>query len=214
MTPSSVATSGSRLLPVHKGRAAVVIASFVVALYVVEGLDQLVFGGMLDLGGIVPRRVEGLDGVLFSPLLHAGWAHLVANTLPLLVFGFLVLAEGFVRFVAVTAVVWLLGGAGTWLTGSGLTVGASGLIFGWLAFLLVRGFFARSGRQILLAVVLFVVYGGVLLGVLPGTPGVSWQAHLFGALAGIVAARTIASAERTRSPRPARGPVVGPPTGS
>lgn len=211
MTAPAPAPSGPRLLPAHKKQAALLIASFVVLLYVVEGLDQLVFGGALDLGGIEPRELDGLDGILFSPLLHAGWAHLVANTLPLLLFGFLAMAGGIGQFVAVTALIWLLGGAVTWLTGSGLTVGASGVIFGWLAFLLVRGFFARSGRQIVLAVVLFAVYGGVLLGVLPGTPGVSWQAHLFGALAGVLAARLTASADRARRPR---GEVVPPPIGS
>ena len=188
----------SRVLPVRPLRAAVLIGAFTALLYVIEAVDQFAFDGTLDADGIVPRRLDGLDGILWSPLLHHGWGHLVANTLPFLVFGFLVLAGGLGQFVAVTAVVWLLGGFLTWLTGSGLTVGASGVIFGWLAFLLVRGFFARSVPQILLAAVLFVLYGGVLWGVLPSAPDVSWQAHLFGALAGVLAARLVASADRPR----------------
>ena len=190
--------SGVRILPARPARAALVILAFAALLYVVEALDQVVYHGTLDVDGIIPRRVDGLDGILWSPLLHYGWAHLVANTLPLLILGFLAMAGGLGQFAAVTAVVWLLGGFLTWLTGSGLTVGASGVIFGWLAFLLVRGFFARSASQILLAVVLVAVYGGVLWGVLPGTPGVSWQAHLFGFLAGVLAARLVASADRPR----------------
>jgi membrane associated rhomboid family serine protease len=111
-----------------------------------------------------------------------------------------VLANGIRRFVLVTAMIWVLSGLGVWLTApyGSVTVGMSGVIFGWLTYLLVRGFFARSGTQILLAVVVFFLWGGILLGVLPGQQGVSWQGHLFGALAGIVAAWFVAR----RSPRP------------
>ena len=109
------------------------------------------------------------------------------------------LANGFGRFVAVTAVIWLLGGLGVWLTApeGSVTIGMSGVIFGWLVYLLVRGFFAHSGTQILLAVVLFFFWGGILLGVLPGQPGVSWQGHLFGALAGVLAPWPMAPRRRT-----------------
>ena len=90
--------------------------------------------------------------------------------------------------------IWVLGGLGVWLTApdGSVTIGMSGVIFGWLTYLLVRGFFARSGTQIVLAVVLFLLWGGILLGVLPGQPGVSWQGHLFGALAGVFAAWLVA----------------------
>ena len=103
---------------------------------------------------------------------------------------------------------WLTGGGG-----SGYHIGASGLIFGWLVFLLTRGFFARSGLQILLAVGLFFVWGGILFGVLPGQPGISWQAHLFGALAGLLAARLVAGADRRRgTPRLDSAPCLPDPT--
>ena len=202
------------MFPAHPLRAAIGMFCFLALLWVIEAVDQFAFGGSLDQDGIVARQVDGLDGILWAPLLHAGWAHLVANSLPFFVLGFLVLAGGVVQFVAVTALVWLLGGFLTWLTGFGVTIGASGVIFGWLAFLLFRGVFARSGRQIALAVVLLLLYGGVLWGVLPGTPGVSWQAHLFGALSGVVAARLVASADRrSRSADPPDGPVSPYPTG-
>jgi membrane associated rhomboid family serine protease len=188
-------------------RAAIGMVVFLAVLWLIEAADQFVFGGALDQDGIEPRRVDGLVGILWAPLLHAGWAHLIANSLPFVILGFLVLAGGLGQFIAVTALVWLLGGFLTWLTGGfGVTIGASGVIFGWLAFLLFRGFFARSGRQIALALVLLVLYGGVLWGILPGAPGVSWQAHLFGALSGVLAARLVTSADR----RTARG---SPPTG-
>lgn len=181
--------------------AAETIGGFVALLYAVELVDTLL-GNRLDAAGVRPRDAEGLDGILFGPLLHGGWGHLVANTGPLLVFGFLILLAGIARWVLVTAVVWLVGGAGVWLTGGESTVhlGASVLAFGWLVFLLVRGLFSRSARQILLGVVLLVMYGGLLWGVLPGAPGVSWQGHLFGASGGLLAAWWLGRRDR-RPPR-------------
>ena len=185
--------SSTRILPARPLQALGTMLAFTTLLWVLEFYDAAT-GERLDQDGIVPRTTDGLEGILWAPLLHGGFAHLIANTLPFLIFGFLVLANGLRRFVTVTAVVWLLGGLGVWLTApdNSVTVGMSGVIFGWLMYLLVRGFFARSGTQILLAVVLFFVWGGVLLGVLPGQPGVSWQGHLFGALAGVLAAWMVA----------------------
>lgn len=187
----------SRVLPAAPLRALVGMTLLTAMLFVVEFAD-LATGEQLEQNGIVPRELDGLDGVLWAPLLHDDWAHLVANALPFLVFGFLALAGGLRQFLAVTATIWLLGGLGVWLVGpEGTThIGASGVIFGWLVFLLVRGFYARSAAQIALAVVLFVFWGGMLFGVLPGQPGVSWQGHLFGALAGWFAARVVARADR------------------
>ena len=186
-----------RVFPAQPLRAAGAMLSFTAVLWVLEFYDQLT-GQRLDQDGIVPRTTTGLEGILWAPLLHGGWAHLIANTLPFLIFGFLVLANGIGRFVAVTAIVWLLGGLGVWLTAAdnSVTIGMSGVIFGWLTYLLVRGFFARSAAQIVLAVVVFLFWGGILLGVLPGQEGVSWQGHLFGALAGVLAAWLVAPRRR------------------
>ena len=169
--------------------AALVIVAFVALLYGVELVDSLV-GHRLDGFGVRPRQEDGLDGIAFAPLLHLGWAHLLANTLPLLVFGFLILLAGVTRWLAVTAVVWVVGGVGTWLTGQpdSVHIGASVVAFGWLVYLLLRGVFSRRVGQVLLGLVLLLVYGGLLLGVLPGQPGVSWQGHLFGAVGGGLAA--------------------------
>ena len=177
--------SVARVLPPHPVFAALVMLAFTALLYVIELVDQLT-GESLDGDGIVSRSLPGLAGILWAPLLHGGWPHLLANTVPFLVFGFLAMAGGVAQWVMVTATIWLLSGLGVWLVGppNTSTIGASGVIFGWLVFLLARGFFARSLRQIALAVVLFAIWGSVLLGVLPGAPQVSWQGHLFGALAG------------------------------
>lgn len=203
MTAPAPRRSIARVLPPQPARAAVTMLVSVALLYVVEIAD-VVSRQTLQRNGIVPRDTGDLDGIVWSPLLHDDWAHLAANTLPLLVFGFLAMAGGIRQFVLVTATIWLLGGLGVWLTGDpgSYHIGASGIVFGWLAFLLSRGFFARSGRQIALAVVLFLIWGGVLFGVLPGQPGISWQAHLFGALAGVLAAWLVARADQPVVPAP------------
>lgn len=186
--------------------AAQVIAGFVALLYVVELVDTLM-GHRLDGAGVRPREVDGLDGIVFAPLLHYGWAHLVANTVPLLVFGFLILLAGVARWLAVTGVVWVVGGVGTWLTGQPHTLhlGASVLAFGWLVYLLLRGIFSRNASQVALGVILLLVYGGVLWGILPGQPGISWQGHLFGALGGALAAWWFGARDRTRTTYAAGG---------
>jgi membrane associated rhomboid family serine protease len=190
----------ARVLPRNPVSSALFMVVLTAGLYVIEAVD-VVTGGALERNyGIEPLAVHGLDGLLFAPLLHGDWAHLIANTVPFLVLGFLAMAGGFRQFMVVTATIWVLGGLGVWLTGGfgpGYHIGASGLIFGWLVFLLTRGFFARSGLQILMAVGLFLVWGGILFGVLPGQPGVSWQSHLFGALAASRAASRPARADRS-----------------
>ncbi len=195
-------------------RAAVVIVGFVGSLYVIEGVDAVLSAdrpagaaGQLDAGGIEPREVDGLDGILWAPLLHGGWDHLLANTLPLLVLGFLVLLSGIGRGIAATAIVWVVAGVGTWLTGSAgsVHVGASSLVFGWLTYLICRGWFARNVGQIVLGVVIFLFYGSMLWGVLPSDPLISWQGHLFGAVGGVLAGWVLSGDERRRR----RGASVG-----
>lgn len=181
------------------------ILTFVALLYLVELIDQLSHHS-LDVNGIRPETTDGLWGIIFAPLLHANWQHLAANTIPLLVLGFLMTLAGLSRFVWATAIVWILGGFGTWVIGNwgsscGPTdhIGASGLIFGYLAFLLVFGLFVRRIWDIVIGVVVLFFYGGVLLGAMPvlGTcGGVSWQGHLCGALAGVVAAYLLSAPER------------------
>ena len=181
------------------------ILTFVSLLYLVELIDQLM-GHSLDGNGIRPLETDGLWGIIFAPVLHANWQHLAANTVPLLVLGFLMTLAGLSRFVWATAIVWILGGFGTWLIGNwgsncGETdhIGASGLIFGWLAFLLVFGIFVRRFWDIIIGLVVLFAYGGVLLGAMPVLGvcgGVSWQGHLCGAVAGVVAAYILSAPER------------------
>lgn len=182
-------------------RAAAYAGGFVVLLWMIEFVDY-VLGNSLDDEGVRPRDDEGLIGIVFAPLLHAGWDHLIANTLPLLVLGFLVFLSGIGRALAATAVIWVVGGLGTWLIAPEHTVhiGASVIVFGWLTYLILRGIFARSEVQIALGAVVLVLYGGALIGVLPGQPGVSWQGHLFGAIGGGLAAWWLAPDQRRHAP--------------
>lgn len=199
--PSRRSDPAKRVFPANLKAASVVALGFTVLLYLVEVVD-VILPADLDLGGIVSREFSGLDGVLWSPLLHYGWDHLIANTVPVLLFAFLAMSSGISQWVAVTSTIWLFSGLAVWLLGppNALTVGASGLAFGWLAYLLVRGVFNRAAGQLVLAAILLFLYGGMLFGVLPGERGVSWQGHLFGALAGVLAAWLVARADRGSAP--------------
>ena len=182
--------------------AAIATLAFVAALWAIELVD-VALSNRLDGWGIRPRSGEGLLGILAAPLLHGGWDHLSANTVPALVLGFLTLATGVARGLAATAVIWVLGGLAVWLVaGSGsVHLGASGLVFGWITYLLVQGFVDHKPWEIVIGIVVLLVYGGVLWGVLPGQPGVSWQGHLFGAVAGVVAAFAVSERGFSRSRR-------------
>ena len=154
-----------------------------------EEVVDTAMDGRLDRFGIRPRQLDGLDGIVFSPFLHGGFGHLIANSLPFLLMGGAICLGSTARFVQVTVVVGVIGGVGTWLTGPNHSVhiGASGLVFGYLTYLISRGVFARKVTYILGGIVTFMIYGGVLWGLLP-RPGISWQGHLFGAIGGVVAA--------------------------
>ena len=216
--------AGYRAAPQGKKRPAwmtggVAILSFVTLLYIVEVFNQL-SGDRLDNNGIRPLETDGLIGILFAPLLHANWQHLIANTVPALVLGFLMTLAGMSRFIFATAIIWIVGGAGTWLIGNvGNScggepdiIGASGLIFGWLTFLLVFGFFTRKVWEIVVGLVVLFVYGTVLFGALPqvGCTGISWQGHLCGAIAGVFAAYLLSGPERKARELRKRG--VTPPS--
>ncbi|MBH0776856.1 rhomboid family intramembrane serine protease [Nocardia bovistercoris] len=187
-------------------RAGAVILGFVGSLYLIEGVDQI-DDRRLDQAGIKPHELDGLSGIVWAPVLHQGWDHLMSNTLPLLILGFLVLLSGILRGLAATAVIWVVAGLGTWLTGASGTVhiGASSLVFGWLTYLICRGWFARNVGQILIGLVVGAVYGSLLWGVLPGQPGISWQGHLFGAMGGVLAGWVLSGDAR----RKRRGDEVG-----
>ncbi len=166
-----------------------IVIAVVAVLWIVEIVDVVLLDDALERQGIQPRQLRGLDGILLAPFLHNGFGHLIANTLPLAVLTALVLVRGVPRWIEVSAIVIVAGGLATWvLARSANHIGASGVVFGYLGFLLAAGFFERSLRAIALGIVTGLAYGGLLWGVLPTRPGISWESHLFGLLAGGLAA--------------------------
>jgi membrane associated rhomboid family serine protease len=176
--------------PVLRGFA--LVAGMAAVMWVVEIADQ-VADGRLDSHGIEPREVDGLDGVVFAPFLHAGWDHLIGNTIPFLLLGFAIALGGIARVATVTLIVAVVGGLGTWLVAPANTVhiGASGIVFGYAAYLVARGIYSRSPVQIALGVLVLAVWGTTLLRGLVPEDGISWQGHLFGAVGGVLAARLL-----------------------
>ncbi|MEO1549879.1 MAG: rhomboid family intramembrane serine protease [Pseudomonadota bacterium] len=168
------------------------LALFVLVLWGIQTLNWLMGYGLNPTFGLIPRHMVGLDGIVGMPFLHGSFAHLMSNTPPLVLMGSLLAATATRALVAVNAIIVVLGGAAVWLLGSpAVHVGASGLVFGWFGFLVARGVVDRSPTTLGAAAVVGLLYGSLILGVLPGQPGVSWEAHLFGAIAGVVAALTL-----------------------
>jgi membrane associated rhomboid family serine protease len=167
------------------------VAAMAALMWVVEVVDLV--AGNLDSAGIRPRDPEGLTGIAVAPFLHGGFGHLIANTVPFLLLGAAIALSGLARIVAVTAIVAVVGGLGTWLTApaGSVTIGASGLVFGFAAYLVARGAFSRKPLHLAAGLVVPAVSGATLLLSLVPTPGISWQGHLFGAIGGIVAARVL-----------------------
>ncbi|WP_269047906.1 rhomboid family intramembrane serine protease [Paenarthrobacter sp. Z7-10] len=166
-----------------------VVAAGTALLYLIQLIHVLTGPLLIRTLGIFPRQPQSLPDILSAPLLHAGWLHLMANTVPFVVFAFLTFLAGLRPFLVALAMSWLVSGLTVWLIGGGITVGISGVIFGLFAFLLVRGFLNRAWPQILLALVLLACYGGILWGLLPTVASsISWQGHLGGAVGGVLAA--------------------------
>ena len=178
------------------------LAGFVGALWTLQAVNWATGYRLNPAFGLIPREVAGLDGIVGMPLLHGSFGHLASNTPPLLVMGALLAATATRALIAVNAIIVGAGGAGVWVFGStAVHIGASGLVFGWLGFLVARGLVDRSPATLAAALLVGVLYGAMIWGVLPGRPGVSWEAHLFGALAGVAAAfviRTHVHAPRVR----------------
>jgi membrane associated rhomboid family serine protease len=162
---------------------------WVALLWVLEVVDTATHGS-LDTYGLSPRRFGELRDVIPMAFLHHGFEHLASNSVPLLVLGFLAALAGLRRFVAVVFTIMVVSGLGVWLTAPDHTntVGASGVIFGLLGYLLVRGFVDRRAVDVVVGLVVLVVYGSALWGVLPTDPSISWQGHLFGLIGGVLAA--------------------------
>ena len=168
------------------------VAVMVAIMWVLEIYDQLT-GESLDQYGIEPHDVDGLGGILLAPFLHAGFGHLIGNTVPFVLLGLTIALGGVVRVAATTAIVVLVAGFGTWLIAPSGTdhIGASGVVFGYATYLVARGVYSRRPLHLGVGLVVLGVYGTTLLFALIPRDGISWQGHLCGGIGGIVAARVL-----------------------
>src|SRR3954451_3272221 len=174
-----------------RAQALVVVAGLVAVMWVVEVIDQVFSGADLDQYGIRPHDApDGLIGIATAPFLHAGFGHLIGNTVPFLVLGAMIALSGLARVVSATLIVALVGGLGVWLFAPTGTdhIGASGIVFGYAAYLIARGIFSRNMLHLGVGIVVVAIYGSTLLFGLAPRDGISWQGHLFGAVGGVVAA--------------------------
>jgi membrane associated rhomboid family serine protease len=178
------------------------IVALMWALEVINTIDS----NHLDSDGIWARNFGHLWGILTAPFLHASFAHLISNTVPLVFLGVIIALRGAARLARVSAIVILVGGLGTWLispSGS-ITIGASGLVFGYATYLLSRGVFNRRVLELFTGVIVAGVWGAVLLASLVPHDHISWQGHLSGGVAGVLAAYLM---RRQRTPRVATAPA-------
>jgi membrane associated rhomboid family serine protease len=159
-------------------------------LFAIEALDVWLDAGFDTTAGIAPHHIQGLDGIFFGPFLHHGFDHLYSNSVPLILLGTFVLAAGARRFLYSTLLIMFVSGVGVWFTGSpdSIVVGASGVIFGYLGLLFMRGIVERSWWNVAVVLLVGLLYGWQLIGILPTDEQISWQGHLFGLLGGVVAA--------------------------
>ena len=169
------------------------LAGIVALMWVVEVINTL-DSNALDSDGIVPRDFGRLWSIFSAPFIHASFAHLISNTIPFVFMGVIIALRGAARLALVTAIVIVIGGLGTWLIAPAhtWTFGASGIVFGYATYLLTRGVFDRSSLELLTGAVVGVVWGGALLSSIVPHYGVSWQAHVCGAIGGVVAAWLLA----------------------
>jgi membrane associated rhomboid family serine protease len=189
------ATSVTRVLKIQ----AVVLGGVVAVFWTVFLMNALLGGSLLRMG-VIPRTTAGLRGILIAPFLHGSLNHVVANSIPFAVLGWMVMLRDERHFIPVTLAGMLGSGLMAWLLGAPGTVhiGASGVIFGYLGFLMLTGWYTRSFGSILLSAVVTLAWGGLVFGMMPGAPGISWQSHIGGFLGGVLAARVVSR----RSPAP------------
>jgi membrane associated rhomboid family serine protease len=200
-----------RLTPRREARSGLLLLAGIVALmWVIEAFNALDHRGLSNEGGIWPRNVDHLWAIFTAPFLHENfYPHLFDNTIPLVFMGIIIALRGARRLAVVTLIVIVLSGLGTWLISPSAsdTFGASGLVFGYATYLLARGIFNRSLLEIGVGLVVGVVWGGALVASVVPHAGVSWQDHVCGGVAGVIAAWLLSAPRgRTHSdPRPGSG---------
>lgn len=174
------------------------LISLLLLMWGLELIDWLI-PLQLDYFGIHPRSLVGLLGIVVAPVLHSSWSHLLMNTSPFVIFGGLIALNGPAEFWVVTLGSALISGLGAWLVSPPhtVTVGASGVIFGYFGYLLLRGFFERRLSSILISLLIGLCYGSIIFQVFPSERGISWSAHFFGLVGGVLIAQTLGKRKRS-----------------
>lgn len=203
--PASTPPGGLRSSPNRKG-AYVLLISMLALMWVSEAIDQM-FPVNLDAEGVYPRTVDGLSGIIFHPFLHGDWPHLVGNSVALAVLGSIIALSGLRVLFSVTLASWLVGGVVIWLIGAPVShIGASGIVFGFIFFVIVRGIFTRKLLHLAVGLVIAFYYGlGALAGLSPLQTGISWEGHLGGAIGGVLAAWNAGQTRRGKKAPTAAG---------
>lgn len=204
MTSSNLPTPTKPKPPAKLGQeieGLTLLALIVGVMWLLEVINTLDSNALDHDGGIYPRSLDHVWSIFTAPFLHVSFAHLIDNTIPFVFMGVIIALRGAAKLALVTAIVIVVGGLGTWLIGPShsVTVGASGVVFGYAAYLLTRGLFDRSWIELLTGLVVAVIWGGALLSSLVPHYGVSWQGHLSGAIGGVVAAWLLADNRRVRA---------------
>lgn len=196
------------------GRAFLAMCAFIPVLWLIELINWSTHGALDRDAGIISRSPSGLDGVIFAPFLHASFAHVASNSVPLLLLGTFVLAGQLKKFFVITAFIAVISGLTVWFFGPSntVTIGASGVIFGYLGYLMLRGITERRWWSLGVGLLVGLLYGWQLTGVLPGNPHISWQAHLGGFIAGLAAAILFRTRRSVKSKAKVKPAAAGDPT--
>lgn len=176
--------SGSILTEEYRSKAYIILGLLLV-FWIIEFIN-LLMGNSLNAYGIVPRQFSGLVGVFFAPFLHGGIGHIIANSFPFVVLGGLTIFRGISFFFKISLFIIITSGLAVWVIGHpAVHIGASALVFGYFGYLVARAFIEKSRNTIMVAAIIGIFFGSMIFGIFPGMPGVSWEGHLTGFLAGI-----------------------------
>jgi membrane associated rhomboid family serine protease len=190
----SVSTPPHNRIPVRQGQTQleglIVLTGIVAIMWIVEAINSLDSNRLSQSDGIYARNVDHIWAIFTAPFLHFSFQHLIANTVPFVFMGVIIALQGARKFLLVTLIIVVIGGLGTWLIAPAGTdtAGASGVVFGYATYLFARGFFDRSGVELLTGLIVGLVWGGALLSSIVPHYGISWQGHACGAIAGVIAA--------------------------
>ncbi len=177
------------------------LTGIVLVMWLVEAVNSLDSGG-LDGDGIRARNLSRFWGILTSPFIHASFQHLLDNTIPLAFLGVIIALHGARRLLLITGFIVVIGGLGTWLIAPAhtSTIGASGVVYGYAAYLMARGFFDRKIWELAVGMLVALVWGAALIASIVPHTRISWQDHLFGALAGVIVAWRLSRSDHRRRP--------------